>query len=204
MKLSLVVLTSGKSEGKKIPIPQTEFLIGRDPKCHLRPVSPMISKRHCALIVRGDQVFIRDFKSTNGTFVNDQQVDGELELKHGDRLTVGPLRLSIDLEAGTPVDKRTPVPPTKVPARAEEEDHAAAVLLALQDEGTTVQETAGVGSQEAATGSTILQSSAAPEAPEAEKEKEAASKLEQVKKNQANTSSAASRILDKYIRRPRF
>jgi pSer/pThr/pTyr-binding forkhead associated (FHA) protein len=202
MKLSLVVLTPGKSQGQKIPILQQEFLIGRDAQCHLRPVSPLISKRHCALIQRGDQLFVRDFKSTNGTLVNDRQIEGELELKHGDKLSVGPLTLGVDLEIGTAVDKRTPVPPTRIAARAEEEDHVAALLLALQDEASTDTAT-GVGA-ELATGSTILESSPVATEAAGEKGMEAASKLEQVKKAQADTSSAASRILDKYIRRPRM
>ena len=65
MKLSLVVLTSGKSEGQEIPVPQAQFVIGRDPKCNLRPASPIISKRHCALLIRNGKVFVRDFDSTN-------------------------------------------------------------------------------------------------------------------------------------------
>src|SRR4051794_14148341 len=35
MKLSLEVLTPGKGEGKIIPITLSQFLIGRDPQCHL-------------------------------------------------------------------------------------------------------------------------------------------------------------------------
>jgi hypothetical protein len=39
MKLSLVVLTPGKGEGRmNLYLPQ--FLIGRDPQCHLRPAVP--------------------------------------------------------------------------------------------------------------------------------------------------------------------
>src|SRR5262245_22857013 len=115
MKLQLTVLTPGKGEGKVIPITLTQFLIGRDPQCHLRPASPVISKRHCALLVREGKVFVRDFDSTNGTFVNDEPVKGEVELHPQDRLKVGPLLFAVGIEAGAPVDKQTPVPPTKTP-----------------------------------------------------------------------------------------
>src|ERR671934_1307214 len=98
MKLNLVVLTAGKSEGKVIPIPVPEFVIGRDANCHLRPASPLVSKRHCAVLIRGGKAFVRDFNSTNGTFVNDEQVKGERELLNGDRLTVGPLYFAVRLE----------------------------------------------------------------------------------------------------------
>ena len=57
MKLSLVV-NEGVHKGKVIAIPHKQFLIGRDAQCHLRPASNMISKRHCALMIRGDKIFI--------------------------------------------------------------------------------------------------------------------------------------------------
>src|SRR5437660_1780640 len=101
MKLNLVVLTPGKWEGKVIPIALSQFVIGRDPQCHLRPASAVISKRHCALLVRGDQVFVRDFDSMNGTFVNTEQVKGERELYPDDQLNVGPLLFRVQLEVGT-------------------------------------------------------------------------------------------------------
>jgi pSer/pThr/pTyr-binding forkhead associated (FHA) protein len=113
MKLSLVVLTEGKQRGKVLNIPLAQFLIGRDPQCHLRPASPMISKRHCALIQRDGKVFVRDFDSTNGTLVNDQPVKGEIELHHDDQLKVGPLLFAVRLEAVAPVNRPTPAPPTK-------------------------------------------------------------------------------------------
>src|SRR5438034_2576497 len=106
MKLSLVV-NDGVHKGKVIPIPLKQFVIGRDPQCHLRPASPIISKRHCALLVKGGKVFVRDFGSTNGTFVNDEPVKGERQLSHDDLLKIGPLSFRVNIEAATPVDKPT-------------------------------------------------------------------------------------------------
>jgi pSer/pThr/pTyr-binding forkhead associated (FHA) protein len=115
MKLSLLVLTSGKQEGKTIEVKLPQFLVGRDPQCHLRPASPLISKRHCALIQRDGKAFVRDFGSTNGTFVNDERVEGERELNNGDELKIGPIQLTIRLEAAAakPAGTKTPAPPTK-------------------------------------------------------------------------------------------
>ena len=85
MKLSLVV-DDGVHKGKVIPIPLKQFLIGRDAQCHLRPASPLISKRHCALLVQGEKIFVRDFDSTNGTLLNSRPVKGERQM---DGLLVG-------------------------------------------------------------------------------------------------------------------
>src|SRR5437763_32209 len=135
MKLNLVVLTPGKTEGKVIPIALSQFVIGRDPECHLRPASALISKRHCALLVRGDKIYLRDFDSTNGTFINDQPVKGEIEVKNDDRLKVGPLLFTLRIEASAPapVNRPTPAPPVKKTTEAHDDDSIAAMLLELQD-----------------------------------------------------------------------
>jgi pSer/pThr/pTyr-binding forkhead associated (FHA) protein len=117
MKVSLLVLTSGKQEGKLLPLNLAQFVIGRDPQCQLRPASPLISKRHCAILQRDGKAFLRDFDSTNGTFVNGQKVVGEVELKQDDRVKVGPIEFCIRLE-GTPADRRTPAPASRTPAKA--------------------------------------------------------------------------------------
>jgi predicted component of type VI protein secretion system len=142
MKLSLVV-AQGVHAGKVIPVAGAEFVIGRDPQCQLRPASPAISKQHCALSIRGEQVFIRDCGSTNGTFVNGEQVAGELEVKAGDRLRVGPLEFDLKVEAAAapavaakpvakPVARPAAKPVAKVGASATDTDpvpSGATVLL---------------------------------------------------------------------------
>ncbi|MBI1900288.1 MAG: FHA domain-containing protein [Planctomycetia bacterium] len=94
MSLSLKVLV-GNSAGQLINIPGPKFYIGRSDDCQLRPRSDLISRHHCALIVEGDYLGIRDFGSKNGTQVNDERVVGERELKDGDKLKVGPLQFQV-------------------------------------------------------------------------------------------------------------
>lgn len=113
MKLNLIVQTSGPNQGKVLEIKLSQFVVGRDPQCHLRPASPMISKRHCAILQREGKAFIRDFGSTNGTFVNNEPVKGEIELHNGDQLKIGPLLFEVHLEVSAPVNRPTPPPPTK-------------------------------------------------------------------------------------------
>ncbi len=116
MKLSLVVQTPGKMQGQTLEIKLAQFLVGRDPQCHLRPASALISKRHCAVLQRDGKVFVRDFDSTNGTFVNDQPVKGEVELHHDDQLKIGPLLFGVRIDLAAPVNRPTPPPPTRAPA----------------------------------------------------------------------------------------
>jgi len=131
--VSLVAVTPGKWQGKEIPITLAQFTIGRDPECNLRSSSPLIGKRHCAILIRGRQVFLRDFASTNGTFVNNQKIEDEWELENADRLAVGPLLFEVRLETSTPVNKPAPMPPMKARVSAGDEDAAAAFFLSPQE-----------------------------------------------------------------------
>lgn len=223
MKLGLLVLTSGKQEGKLLEIKLPQFLVGRDPQCQLRPASPLISKRHCAIIQRDGKAFIRDFDSTNGTFLNDEPVKGECELKHDDQLKIGPIQFKVLLEASakTPVPptkptSNTPVPPTKsLPAKASpsktdtpppatatkaksgEEDDIAAMLLSLEEGDPSSLSTEGVVPE----GSTVfdMQAASADTNGGAKEEKKDAAKQAAT----GDTRSAAARILEKMTRRPR-
>jgi predicted component of type VI protein secretion system len=97
MKVSLVV-AKGKRAGKVLPISGPQFVIGRHKECQLRASGSTISQHHCALLIRGGQVFVRDFDSTNGTFVNQQRVQGERELVPNDLLQLGQLAFHIRIE----------------------------------------------------------------------------------------------------------
>ncbi len=204
MKLSLVVLSEGKARGQTIPITLQQFLIGRDKECQLRPASPMISKRHCAVLVKGGKAFVRDFGSTNGTFVNEDPVKGERELKNEDVLKVGPLQFRVALEVTPPVNKPTP-PPPKTSGPADDED-VAAMLLALQDDGATASTPTSLDADGVPSGTTVHMVSPMGEdkPPDgAADSKPADKKAAPPKKESGNTSAAAAAILEKYTRRQR-
>jgi len=96
MEVKLVVI-GGKNQGREIPVTEPEFIIGRSENCHLRPSSDRVSRKHCAIRLQQGRVTIVDFKSTNHTFVNGEQVASERELKNGDRLKVGVLEFEVQL-----------------------------------------------------------------------------------------------------------
>lgn len=106
MKLRVV---SGKNAGQEIRVPGKIFLIGRSSECHLRAGSDMISRQHCQLSVADSHAAVKDMGSRNGTFVNGQQITGEVQLKAGDKLKVGPLEFEIVLATGLTGKKLPPV-----------------------------------------------------------------------------------------------
>jgi hypothetical protein len=69
--------------------PDHEAILGRSAECELRVPSVAASRRHAAVVRRGDDVFVRDLGSTNGTVVNGRKIAGERALEAGDRIEIG-------------------------------------------------------------------------------------------------------------------
>jgi len=114
MKISLVVLTAGKMMGKEIPITAAEFRIGKDPSCQLKPATG-VSDKHCAFLVKQGKLFLVDLGSAEGTFVNDNKISAEVELKPKDKVKVGPLLFEVKIESA-PVAKPAVAVPAAKPA----------------------------------------------------------------------------------------
>ena len=189
-----------------MPIPLAEFHIGRDPQCHLRPTNPVISSP-TALIVRGEQFFVRDLGSANGTFVNDDRVQGERELVGGDLLKIGPLHVCIHIESSLGVDRQTPLPPSKgTKAAADDLEAVAAELLAAQDDSLPSQALAGIGA-DGNPGTTILMDAvalaAAAPGPVANGDLNKSQSKGSKAVPSGDTSTAAKALLDKYMKRKR-
>jgi len=215
MKVSLVV-GQGPHKGRLLNVKQPRFLIGRAAECQLRPSSQAISKRHCALLVRGDKFFVQDMNSTNGTFVNDEQVQGERELRDGDRLKVGPLdfvvQVTVEEAAPTHIETVTQTEEEPAPAVAEAEPEAETIsgVENMLDDDTVGSMLLELGDEESASShsgedsdtgsSTIMEilkpakdmGPTAPYKPKGAKQE-----------SDPNTSNAAKAILEKYRRRPR-
>jgi hypothetical protein len=107
MDIKLVVV-GGKHAGMEIPVRGPKFRIGRGRECRLRPQSNLISRKHCAITVGADSATIKDYGSTNGTFVNGEKVEKQQELKNGDRIKVGVLELEVVLGAAVAVKAEKP------------------------------------------------------------------------------------------------
>ena len=213
MKVSLVV-SQGLHKGKTIPIPVVQFVIGRDEGCQLRPSSPAVSKRHCALLVRSGKIFIQDFGSTNGTFVNDQPVTGQVEINDNDRIKIGPLEFvlrAVHAEAAPsttskkaaqqavaaatppPKDEPTKEQPVADPFVETDADHIAAMLLATDDGPPGPLTEASIPG-----GTTIFELPVGGEDPNAP-----ATTKKAAPPPEPDNSKRAGEILRKYMQRPR-
>ncbi|MCB9592933.1 MAG: DUF4388 domain-containing protein [Sandaracinaceae bacterium] len=80
---------SGKYQGGEFPLPASkELVVGRSSELDMVLVEDMVSRRHAKITVTGDQIFIQDLGSTNGTFVNGEKIK-RARLQEGDRILIG-------------------------------------------------------------------------------------------------------------------
>jgi pSer/pThr/pTyr-binding forkhead associated (FHA) protein len=199
MKTSLVVLTPGKTKGRVIPISLGQFLIGRNAHCNLRPASSLISNRHCAILIRGEEVVVRDLQSTNGTFVNNEAVIGERTLKHRDRLRLGPLEFAVRI-------RHEPAPTLASDESSGQpggmDDAAAALLLALNEGDSRAPPTQQVDGAGVPTGSTVFEVPAIPPDTETGRDEPNMAATPPPQPPAEDTARVADQLLRKYARRP--
>jgi pSer/pThr/pTyr-binding forkhead associated (FHA) protein len=101
--------TSGSWNGvSEIRIESYPFILGRDSSAHCRLPLAFISRQHCQLVLRGNQILIQDLESFNGTYLNGRRVALPMPLKDGDEIHLGPLSLRVRLGARSPLVETGP------------------------------------------------------------------------------------------------
>lgn len=87
-KDACLVVINGADLGKKYVLSQSSTVIGRSSKVDIQIDEESISRSHAVIDNYGDSVIARDLESTNGTYVNDNQVR-EKKLMDGDQIKIG-------------------------------------------------------------------------------------------------------------------
>jgi predicted component of type VI protein secretion system len=115
----LVVLNEGLT-GQSFELKSEKTTVGRVEDNSFRLEVGSVSSHHCEILLRGDEVVVKDLNSTNGTFVNGQQVTKEAVLKPGQTLRLGQVEIRLDAPgatraAGPATGSAPPVAPMKRP-----------------------------------------------------------------------------------------
>ena len=84
-----LVVIYGLDLGRKYDLNRSETVIGRSSKADIQVDQESISRNHAKLTNSGGQISIRDMGSTNGTFVNDEMVQSDFQLRNGDLVKIG-------------------------------------------------------------------------------------------------------------------
>ena len=92
-------VVNGKKAGATYLVFKSPYIIGRHDQADLKICNPQVSVYHCSIVIKGNEVWVRDMDSTNGTFINNERVDSEQRLVIGDQLQVGPAVFEVLQEA---------------------------------------------------------------------------------------------------------
>jgi predicted component of type VI protein secretion system len=76
------------------------ILLGRSEEAKFRIQHDLVSRKHCEFFERHGQVYVRDLGSTNGTFLNDEQVPASTKtvVPPGGIVRVGGLSFAVEYE----------------------------------------------------------------------------------------------------------
>ncbi|MBS1252831.1 MAG: Response regulator ArlR [Anaerolineales bacterium] len=104
-ELPMLIMHDGQQIGQEWVLETDEVSIGRDDDNAIVLPDRRISRRHAVIEHDDDRYYIRDCDSKNGTFLNDELLQGSVALKDGDDISVamGFTLTFVDAGATTPL-----------------------------------------------------------------------------------------------------
>ena len=108
--MARLIINPTAANRRELGLSRDEILtIGRDPSNDLVLPDAMVSRRHAVIEQRGNQFFLRDCNSANGSVVNGDRVS-ERGLRDGDLVAIGSMRILFREEPAEPGAKVVPHP----------------------------------------------------------------------------------------------
>jgi len=84
-----VLIVEGANAGERADLDQAPLLIGRGPDAAIRVDDDYVSTRHARIGASGEQWFVEDLGSTNGTYVGTARITQPTTLTLGSRVRIG-------------------------------------------------------------------------------------------------------------------
>jgi CheY-like chemotaxis protein len=138
----------GEKKDGGIAITHFPFVIGRHPDCDYCIDNVMISRHHCEFLLKGDQVYVQDLLSLNGTRLNVKPLRSPQPVHDGDELSLFFLSFLVhvpvqpDAPAIQPEDTQLGIQGKPAPQRVllveDNPDTAKMLALLIQDWGHEV------------------------------------------------------------------
>ncbi len=108
----LVVLSEGLT-GRSHELKAETTTVGRVEDNVFQIPDPSVSSHHCEILLKGSEVVIRDLNSTNGTFINGQQIT-EATLRPSQILRLGQVEVRLEGDQTTSAQKKMTLDHTQV------------------------------------------------------------------------------------------
>jgi len=93
LKPACLLVVGGDLNGTIFDLDDGDTIVGRNPDCTIPLEFQGISRQHFKITVHNDIANVTDMGSSNGTFVNNQKIEGSPELIKGDHIKIGSVAL---------------------------------------------------------------------------------------------------------------
>ena len=100
----LVVLSVGMT-GRTQELKAEKTTIGRVEDNTFQIAEPSVSSHHCEVVLKGNEVLVRDLNSTNGTFINGEKITESI-IKPGQILRLGQIEMRLETDAPAAPSKK--------------------------------------------------------------------------------------------------
>jgi hypothetical protein len=90
-----VLVVDGANKGERADLAQAPILIGRGADAAIRLDDDYVSTRHARIASSGDQWFVEDLGSTNGTYIGSHRLTQPTTLQLGSKVRIGKTTLEL-------------------------------------------------------------------------------------------------------------
>jgi pSer/pThr/pTyr-binding forkhead associated (FHA) protein len=90
-----VLVVDGANKGERADLAQAPILIGRGADAAIRLDDDYVSTRHARIASSGDQWFVEDLGSTNGTYIGSARITQPTTLTLGTQVRIGKTLLEL-------------------------------------------------------------------------------------------------------------
>ena len=90
-----VAIVEGANEGDSVSLDEAPILIGRGSDAAIRLDDDYVSTRHARIASTGDQWFVEDLGSTNGTYIGSHRLTQPTTLQLGSKVRIGKTTLEL-------------------------------------------------------------------------------------------------------------
>ncbi|MCL2284494.1 MAG: FHA domain-containing protein [Fibromonadales bacterium] len=78
-----------EEDRQTVRIPETGLLVGRSSSCDLCLDDEFVSAKHCEISFENEAFFVEDLGSTNGTFIDGEQIDRKSPVTPEQKIQIG-------------------------------------------------------------------------------------------------------------------
>ena len=93
--LKPILVVDGSNKGERADLDQAPILIGRGSDAAIRLDDDYVSTRHARIASSGDQWFVEDLGSTNGTYIGSARITQPTTLTLGTQVRIGKTLLEL-------------------------------------------------------------------------------------------------------------